>query len=506
MKKVKIGSVGLGRLGYEHACNIANLVPGAELTALCDVDEKRVKEVAAELGVPYTYTDVAEMVKNPELDAIVIVSPSMYHADHIKLALDAGKHVFCDKPLDTTIEKCKQAEKAVEAHPDKVFMLGFMRRFDDSYAEAKQRIDNGDIGKVVLVRSYTQDPRTTIEGTLKFAPHSGGQFLDMCVHDIDLIRWFTGSNIKKVWGIGGVFEFDLYRELNDADNAAATVQCENGAMGFMFTNRTHGAGCNVETEIIGTHGRTVTTLKATGQDRFHNYFFPFTEGFDYAAANDFDSVRHKADEMTCAVMMELVQGEGGVLPLEPDFVKQVEAFCRERDILLIIDEVQTGIGRTGSLFCFQQYGIRPDVVTMAKGLGGGVPIGAVLAAESCSNVLTPGTHATTFGGTPLVCAAANAVLDTVGDGQFLAQVKEKGEYLKSGILSIGSPNILGVRGMGLMLGIIVEDGKHAAYANKLIEKGVLALTAGKNAVRLLPPLTISREEMDEALTIMKEVF
>ena len=254
MKKVKIGSVGLGRLGYEHACNIANLVPGAELTALCDVDEKRVKEVAAELGGPYTYTDVAEMVKNPELDAIVIVSPSMYHADHIKLALDAGKHVFCDKPLDTTIEKCKQAEKAVEAHPDKVFMLGFMRRFDDSYAEAKQRIDNGDIGKVVLVRSYTQDPRTTIDGTLKFAPHSGGQFLDMCVHDIDLIRWFTGSNIKKVWGIGGVFEFDLYRELNDADNAAATVQCENGAMGFMFTNRTHGAGCNVETEIIGTHG------------------------------------------------------------------------------------------------------------------------------------------------------------------------------------------------------------------------------------------------------------
>lgn len=254
MKKIKIGSVGLGRLGYEHACNIANLVPGAELTSLCDVDAVRVKEVAAELNVPYTYTDVTEMVKNPELDAIVIVSPSMYHADHIKLALDAGKHVFCDKPLDTTIEKCKQAERAVEAHPDKVFMLGFMRRFDDSYAEAKHRIENGEIGKVVLVRSYTQDPRTTIEGTLKFAPHSGGQFLDMCVHDIDLIRWFTGSDIKKVWGLGGVFEFDLYRELNDADNAAAAVQCENGAMGFMFTNRTHGAGCNVETEIIGTHG------------------------------------------------------------------------------------------------------------------------------------------------------------------------------------------------------------------------------------------------------------
>ncbi|MGO5030063.1 aspartate aminotransferase family protein [Candidatus Agathobaculum pullicola] len=262
----------------------------------------------------------------------------------------------------------------------------------------------------------------------------------------------------------------------------------------------------IVTLINSFHGRTVTTLKATGQDRFHKYFFPFTEGFDYAVANDFDSVRKKVDDMTCAVMMELIQGEGGVLPLDPDFVKQVEALCREKDLLLIIDEVQTGIGRTGSLFCFQQYGIRPDVVTMAKGLGGGMPIGAVLAAESCSKVLTPGTHATTFGGTPIVCAAANAVLDTVGDGQFLTQVREKGEYLKNGILSLGSSNIRGVRGMGLMLGIIVDEGKHTAFANQLIEKGVLAITAGKNAVRLLPPLTISKEEMDEALDIMKEVF
>lgn len=192
-KTLKIGSVGLGRLGYEHAKNIANYVTGAELTAICDTDAERVAQVAEELNVPYTYTDVAEMVKNPDLDAIVVVSPSMFHAEHIKLALDAGKHCFCDKPLDTTVEKCKLAEKAVEAHPDKVFMLGFMRRFDDSYAEAKRRIDAGDIGKVVLVRSYTQDPRTTIEGTLKFAPHSGGQYLDMCVHDLDLIRWFTAQ-------------------------------------------------------------------------------------------------------------------------------------------------------------------------------------------------------------------------------------------------------------------------------------------------------------------------
>ncbi len=262
----------------------------------------------------------------------------------------------------------------------------------------------------------------------------------------------------------------------------------------------------VLTLINSFHGRTVTTLKATGQERFHNYFFPFTEGFDYAVANDIKSVRAKADDMTCAIMMELIQGEGGVLPLDREFVKEVEKLCREKDMLLIIDEVQTGIGRTGSLFAFQQYDIKPDVVTMAKGLGGGMPIGAVMAADTCCNVLTPGTHATTFGGTPIVCSAANVVLDTVGDGQFLMKVREKGEYLRNGILSLGSPNIKGVRGMGLMLGIIVEEGKHSVFANKLIENGVLAITAGKNAVRLLPPLTISKEEMDEALAIMAKVF
>ena len=194
------------------------------------------------------------MCKNPELDAIVIVSPSFLHCQQIEIAMNHGKHVFCEKPLAPKADACKRIVEAERKAGKKLVQIGFMRRFDKSYAEAKRKIDNGDIGKVVLVRSYTQDPRSTIESTLKFAPHSGGQYLDMCVHDIDLIRWFTGSNVKNVWAIGGVFEFDLYKELNDADNAAATIQMENGAMGFMFTNRTHAAGSNVETEIIGTHG------------------------------------------------------------------------------------------------------------------------------------------------------------------------------------------------------------------------------------------------------------
>ena len=253
------------------------------------------------------------------------------------------------------------------------------------------------------------------------------------------------------------------------------------------------------------HGRTVTTLKATGQDKFHQYFFPFTEGFAYADANDIESVKAQINEHTCAVMMELIQGEGGVLPLDAEFVQQVAALCKEKDLLLCIDEVQTGVGRTGSLFCFQQYGIKPDVVSTAKGLGGGVPSGAVMAADTCDTVLGPGTHATTFGGTPMVCAAADAVLNTIDDA-FLAQVVEKGEYLKQSIRGFGSDKVRDVRGRGLMLGIIVDPDERAALVSAIMDKGVLVLTAGKDAIRLLTPLSISKAEMDEALAVLKDVL
>lgn len=254
MKKIKIGSIGLGRLGYEHAKNIATAVPGAELTAICDIDSVRLAQVAEELGVPYTYQSLEEMCKNPELDAIVIVSPSMMHREQIEIALGSGKHVFCEKPLATDTQQCKELEKHVEAHPDQIFMLGFMRRFDKSYADAKKKIDNGDIGKIILVRSYTQDPIANIEGAISFAPQSGGQFLDMCVHDIDLARWFTGSEPVNLWGMGGVFEFEEYRALHDGDNVCAVMQCEHEEMVFMFAGRAAAHGSHVETEIIGTRG------------------------------------------------------------------------------------------------------------------------------------------------------------------------------------------------------------------------------------------------------------
>lgn len=253
--KVKIGSIGLGRLGYEHARNIAVSIPGAELTALCDLDEAKLRSVTDELDIPYSYSDFAKMCQNTELDAVVIVSPSACHTEHIKLALEAGKHVFCEKPLDTTVERCKEAEKIVAAHPDKIFMLGFMRRYDYSYRKAKEKIDRGDIGRIVLIRSYTQDPVSTIADTLKFAPNSGGQFLDMCVHDIDLCRWFTGGKEPlNLWGIGGCYAYPQYREWNDGDNVSCLIQYEDETMAFIFAGRAAAHGCNVETEIVGTKG------------------------------------------------------------------------------------------------------------------------------------------------------------------------------------------------------------------------------------------------------------
>ncbi len=252
------------------------------------------------------------------------------------------------------------------------------------------------------------------------------------------------------------------------------------------------------------HGRTISTLAATGQDVFHNYFFPFTEGFKYAVANDLDSVKTACTGDVCAVMMELIQGEGGVLPLDKDFVQSVAAFCAERDLLLLIDEVQTGVGRTGSLFCFQQYGIRPDVVSFAKGIAGGLPFGGIMANEKCKSVLGPGTHATTFGGNPVAAAGACVVLDTLDDA-FLASVNEKGAYIRRKVEEMRLPVVQSVRGMGLMVGIGVTC-SHKDAVGKMLQSGLLALTAGSDTVRLLPPLNISYEETDAGLAVLKTVL
>ena len=265
----------------------------------------------------------------------------------------------------------------------------------------------------------------------------------------------------------------------------------------------YGKGRDVVITLVNSfHGRTIATLTATGQEVFHNYFGPFNEGFVYTTAGDIEGLRELVDRHTCAIMLELIQGEGGVMALDPEYVQAVRALCDEKDLVLIVDEVQTGIGRTGTLFAFQQYGIRPDAVSFAKGIAGGLPFGGVMAGEKCRNVFTTGTHGTTFGGNPISAAAACYVLDRMDDAMFQS-VQEKGAYLRSRIEALDLPCLGATRGMGLMIGIDVKGERtNKELAAKLIQSGLLVLTAGPG-LRLLPPLVITQEEMDKGLAILK---
>lgn len=251
------------------------------------------------------------------------------------------------------------------------------------------------------------------------------------------------------------------------------------------------------------HGRTITTLAATGQAVFHTKFNPFTEGFVFAEANNIESVKALVSEKTCAVMLECIQGEGGVVPLEKEFVQAVAALCQEKDLLLIIDEVQTGLGRTGSFFSYQQFGVQPDIVSAAKGLGGGLPIGAVLFGEKTMDTMDAGTHGSTFGANPIVCAGANVVVDSLDD-DFLSSVKEKSAFIFEKVAKF--PHVQSVTGLGLMIGVSFDDGiTGKQVVDKCLENGVLFLTA-KTKLRMLPPLTITKDEIEQGLSVLETVL
>ena len=251
---IKIGAIGLGRLGYQHAFNLRFSIPGVELVALCDMNEEKLVTTAKAWGVPHTYTDFEAMIQNQELDAIAITSPSHLHTLQIAQALEQGLHVFSEKPLGTTVEECRIAEAAVEKHPELVFMLGFMRRYEPSYAYARKMVVAGKIGKPILFRGYSQDPETAIKGAIAYAGHSGGQFIDMAVHDIDLARWFMASDPKTIFAIGGCYAHPEFGQFKDGDNVSALMHLQNDSMAFLFAGRTAPHGYNVETEIVGTKG------------------------------------------------------------------------------------------------------------------------------------------------------------------------------------------------------------------------------------------------------------
>lgn len=282
------------------------------------------------------------------------------------------------------------------------------------------------------------------------------------------------------------------------------AEANEGAIKFArkYSFDKYGAGRSTIITLVNSfHGRTITTLAATGQDSFHTVFDPFTPGFKYCPANDIEALQAAATDDVCAVLFECVQGEGGVNNLSPTFVNAIAKLAKEKDILIAVDEVQTGNGRTGTYFAYQQYGITPDIVTTAKGLGGGLPIGAVLFGEKLQNTMTPGSHGSTFGGNPVVAAGACSIVERIDD-DFLSKVQHKSEKIRTALAKV--KGVQSISGMGLMLGI--ETDKPAGeVAKACLANGLLILTA-KTKLRLLPALNISDAELDEGLEILKGVL
>lgn len=263
------------------------------------------------------------------------------------------------------------------------------------------------------------------------------------------------------------------------------------------------------TALNSFHGRTMATITATGQQKVKDGFEPLLPGFRHVRYNDIEALRDAIDDSVCAIMLEPIQGEGGVVVPSREYMQEVRRICADRDILLIFDEVQTGVGRTGTLFAYEQFGIEPDIMTLAKGLGGGFPIGATLAREHVAEAFTVGSHASTFGGNPLACAAAVATLEAVlEDGILLYECKRKGEYLKSGLEQLKerySSVVVDVRGMGLMLGMQLSR-ECAPVVKACLERGILINCTAGHTLRFTPPLIITEDEMEILLNTLDDLL
>ena len=270
-----------------------------------------------------------------------------------------------------------------------------------------------------------------------------------------------------------------------------------------------------KTQIISAwdsfHGRTLATLTATGQPHYHKGFEPLPADFDYVRYNDIDDLAVKISDKTCAVMLETIQGEGGVYPPKDGYLQKVRALCDKFGALLILDEIQSGMGRSGKFFAYEKYGVKPDIVTLAKGLAGGVPIGAFICTEKVAQAFQPGDHGTTFGGNPLACAAANVVLDTVPDEKFLAHVETVGNYFKAQLIALQEKfpdKIAEIRGEGLILGAELKNfGKSGVQiVNECMKRGLIINCTVGTVLRFIPPLIVTREHVDELIRILDEVL
>ncbi|ALS36210.1 myo-inositol 2-dehydrogenase/D-chiro-inositol 1-dehydrogenase [Enterococcus rotai] len=314
MENIKVGIVGLGRLGKVHAKNLAENVQGCQLVAACSFVQEELDYAVTELGVQETYKNYEEMVKSPTIDAVFIVSPSGFHCEQIQLAMEHGKHVFSEKPIGLDLAEIQETERVIQSRPDQIFMLGFMRRYDDSYRYAKRLVDAGELGELTLIRCYSIDPSSGMESFVKFAgaSDSGGIFMDMSIHDIDLVRWFTKKEVSKVWAIGKNAAYPELDKVGELETGAAMVQLENQAMAILVAGRNCHHGYHVETELIGTKGmlrvaaapekNLVTIMDETGVVRACSQDFPerFREAFVNEAKEFIACIKEKRQPQVSA--------------------------------------------------------------------------------------------------------------------------------------------------------------------------------------------------------------
>jgi acetylornithine/N-succinyldiaminopimelate aminotransferase len=385
------------------------------------------------------------------------------------------------------------------------------------FNEAKEHVVNS-YGRLDLILTHGEGVYLYDQNENKYLDFTSGIGVSSLGYGHEKWVKATSKQLKTLAHASNIFHTEpslkLAKELTEKAKMSKVFFANSGAeanegsikLARKYSYDIYGTGrSKILTLIQSFHGRTITTLKATGQEKFHKYFYPFTEGFDYVKANDLEDFKAKLTDDVCAIMLEAIQGEGGVIPLDQEFVQEVVKICNEKDVLVIFDEVQCGIGRTGKMFGYNNFNVEADIVSVAKGLGGGLPIGGILCSSKVADVFKPGDHGSTFGANPVVCSGALVVLEELCNEKYLEKISKRGAYVKELIDEAKNPQVVDVRGFGLMIGIKVKCDP-ALVQKEAIKKGLLVLTAGKDVVRLLPPLVITEKELKTGIDIILEIL